>query len=179
LSGQCGLNDSKGAFGTRLHEREALLLRRMFSSSNDESLLGMRAKLSMPVVGIGAPAANFYPPIGELLETEVVVPVDADVANAIGAVVGQVKQSAQLTITPVSAKRVVVHAPRQQREFDDLEEAASWASELVQQMATEKAELAGARQIDVKLQRHDNTVDYQGQVTFFESTIVAIATGQV
>ncbi len=174
------LNDSRGQFGIGLHQRESALLRKMFvSNTEDGSLLGMKAQLSLPVVGIGAPASNFYPPISRLLETEVIVPADADVANAIGAVVGQVKQTAQLTITPVSAKRVMVHAPEQQREFDDLEEAASWASDLVVRMATEKAELAGASQIQVKLQRHDNAVDYQGQVTFFESTIIAIAIGQI
>jgi len=174
------LNDSKGEFGTSLHARESALLRSMFTShTNKESLLAMKAQLSLPVVGIGAPASNFYPPIGQLLQTEVVVPADADVANAIGAVVGQVKQTAQLTITPVSGKRVMVHAPQQQREFDDLEEAAGWASDLVQRIATEKAELAGACHVEVKLQRHDNAVDYQGQVTFFESTIIAIASGQI
>lgn len=174
------LNDSRGEFGIALHAREASLLRKMFvSGSAEQPLLRMNAQLSMPVVGIGAPATNFYPPICGLLNTEVVVPEDADVANAIGAVVGQIKQTAQLTITPVSGKRVMVHAPTEQREFDDLELAAGWASDLVVQMATEKAERAGASHIEVKLQRHDNAVDYQGQVTFFESTIVAVASGQL
>ena len=130
-------------------------------------------------MGIGAPAFSFYPPVGQLLNTEVIVPQHADVANAIGAVVGQVKQTAQLTITPVSGKRVMVHAHQQQREFEDLEEAAGWASDLVVQIAREKAELAGAVHIEVDLQRRDNSVDFQGQVTFFESTIVAVASGQI
>ena len=43
----------------------------------------------------------------------------------------------------------------------------------------EKAELAGAVHIEVDLQRRDNSVDFQGQVTFFESTIVAVASGQI
>ena len=174
------LNDSSGEFGTRLHPRESALLQKMFvSETGAGSLLGMQAQLSLPVVGIGAPAFSFYPPVGQLLNTEVIVPQHADVANAIGAVVGQVKQTAQLTITPVSGKRVMVHAPHQQREFEDLEEAAGWASDLVVQIATEKAELAGAVHVEVKLQRRDNAVDYQGQVTFFESTIVAVASGQI
>jgi len=173
------INDSRGEFGVGLHWREATLLRKMFSGDSNDALLGMNAQLSLPVVAIGAPAANFYPPVSRLLSTEVVVPQHADVANAIGSVVGRVKQSAQLTITPVSGKRVMVHAPQQQREFEELEEAAVWASEIVREMATEKAQKAGGQQIEVKLQRNDNSVDYQGQVTFFESTIIAVATGEI
>jgi N-methylhydantoinase A/oxoprolinase/acetone carboxylase beta subunit len=174
------LNESRGTFGRAMRRQESVLLREMFTSSSaNDKLLGMSARLSLPVVAIGAPAARLYPPVADLLNTEVIVPPNADVANAVGSVVGQVKQSAQITISPVSGKRVMVHAPQQQREFDDLEEAAQWAQELVSQLATDKAQRAGAQQISVVVDRHDNAVDYQGQVTFFESTIIAVATGQI
>ena len=158
-----------------------MLLEQMFEGrgkNNQPGFLSMRAQLSVPVVGIGAPAASFYPPISNFLDVEVVVPEHAEVANAVGAVVGVVKQAVQLTITPVSGKRVMVHAPHEQREFDSLEPAASWAIEVASEAAFAKAEQAGARQIEVAVDRKDNIVEHQGQTTFFESTIIATASGR-
>lgn len=175
------INESNSRFGVPLHPKERALLEQMFNSttnSDSDGILGMNAQLSIPVVGIGAPAHSFYPPIADFLSAEVIVPQHAEVANAIGAVVGVVKQSVQLTISPLSAKRVIVHAPQEQREFDDLEPAALWATELATTLVLEKARRAGGKQLQVDIDRSDNIVEQQGQRTFFESTIVATATGR-
>ena len=47
--------------------------------------------LDRPLVGLGASARVYYPAIGERLASECLVPEDADVANAIGAVAGEVR----------------------------------------------------------------------------------------
>lgn len=175
------INDNNGRFGRSMDPAQRSLLEQMFNSaagSGSSAPLKMQAQLSIPVVGIGAPASTFYPPVADLLQSQVIVPEHAEVANAIGAVVGVVKQSVQITITPVSATRVLVHAPAGQREFDELEPAAQWASELAEKLALEKAQNAGGTQIQIKLDRSDNIVEQQGQTTFFESTIVATATGR-
>jgi len=187
------INDAEGAFGRALHPRNRALLERMFASrAFDEASDGasgvegrekspwleMTAKLNVPVVGIGAPAQSFYLPIAEFMDVEVVVPEHAEVANAVGAVVGVVRQSAQITISPVAGQqRVVVHAPQEQKEFDDLELAAVWAIEVASELASKKALEAGGSNLDVKVDRRDNSVEEGGQVTFFESIIVATATG--
>ncbi len=175
------INEVNGVFGVTLHPKQRALLEQMFAADDnapDGNLLSMRARLTTPVVGIGAPAASFYPPISNFLDVEVVVPEHAEVANAVGAIVGVVKQSVQITITPVSGKRVMVHAPDEQREFDTLEPAAHWACEVAKQAAIDKAETAGGSDIKVRVDRKDNIVEHQGQSTFFESTILAIATGR-
>lgn len=179
------INDVEGAFGRSLHPRNRALLERMFASevaSNnaEEEMpwLAMTAKLNVPVIGIGAPAQSFYPPIADFMDVEVVVPEHAEVANAVGAVVGVVRQSAQITISPVAGQnRVVVHAPQEQKEFDDLELAAGWAIELASELASQKARDAGGSNLELKVDRRDNSVEEGGQVTFFESVIVATATG--
>ena len=174
------VNDSNGVFGAPLHPKQRSLLEQMFNSAADPDqagLIKMQAELTMPVVGIGAPAHSFYPPIEKIMRSRVVVPEHAEVANAIGAVAGVVKQSVQLTISPVSAKRVMVHAPTEQREFDELEPAAKWATELATEMALARAAQAGGRQLQVKVDRQDNVVEQQGQTTFFESIIIATASG--
>jgi N-methylhydantoinase A/oxoprolinase/acetone carboxylase beta subunit len=47
-------------------------------------------KLAMPIIGIGAPAGIFLPPVAEVLQTELVLPPHYAVANAVGAVAGSV-----------------------------------------------------------------------------------------
>lgn len=171
------INEMNGVFGQTLHAKQRSLLQQMFRGGSD--MLSLRAGLSLPVVGIGAPALRFYPAMADYLDVEVDVPEHAEVANAVGAVVGVVKQLIQITITPISGRRVMVHAPEQQREFDTLEPAAEWASQIAGQLALKKAESAGGSQITVSIARSDNIVEHQGQTTFFESTIVATATGRV
>ena len=175
------INDAEGTFGKPMHARSRSLLERMFAGSAAEASqdwLGMTAKLNVPVIGIGAPAQSFYPPIADFIEASVVVPEHAEVANAVGAVVGVVRQTVKLTISPIAGqKRVVVHAPQEQKEFDDLELAAAWAIELAASLATQKVCDAGGSGIEVKTVREDNAVEEGGQVTFFESSIVATATG--
>lgn len=181
------LNDESGRFGRPLSTQQRELLHRLFSAgagSASEPLkrhsdLSLQARLALPVIGIGAPARCFYPPLGKLLNGTVEVPEHAEVANAIGAVVGIVRHRAQVVITPVSAKRVMVHAGEQQREFDDLEEAASWAAECARAAALKKAEQAGGSQLEVAIERDDNIVERDGQSTFFESTIIATVSGRV
>ena len=52
-------------------------------------LVALDAALNLPVVGLGASAATYYGAVGERLGTEVILPQHAGVANALGAVVGQ------------------------------------------------------------------------------------------
>lgn len=172
------INDEKEQFGKPLHPREQALLKTMFAEDGSQSL-GLQARLSLPVVGIGAPAQCFYPPISDLMQVEVIVPEHAEVANALGAVVGRVRQTAEITISPLDgSQRVVVHA-KERREFDDLEDAAAWATEIASTMASAKATDAGGIDIELVTERHDNVVEDMGHKTFFESTIIAIASGRI
>ena len=174
------INDAEGMFGKPMNLHNRKLLDRMFANENtapENQYLSMTARLDLPVVGIGAPAQSFYPPIADFMDVEVVVPEHAEVANAVGAVVGVVRQSMQITISPLAGLSVVVHAPEEQKEFEELEAAADWATALATDLATQKAREAGGSDIVVKTERHDNSVEEGGQVTFFESIIIATATG--
>ncbi len=174
------INDAEGVFGRPINSHNKKLLERMFtdeSGVNENQWMGLTARLNVPVIGIGAPAQSFYPPIADFMDVEVVVPEHAEVANAVGAVVGVVRQTAQITISPLAGHSVIVHAPQEQREFENLELAAQWAIQLATELATQKAIGAGGSAIVVKTDRCDNSVEEGGQVTFFESIILATATG--
>lgn len=99
------------------------------------------------LIGIGAPAHIFLEKAGRLLGTEVLIPPHAKVANAIGAIVGNVTASAEIEIVPVYAVldlkcyRVI---GSETLEFEDYEEAYSYAKEEGKRIAGEKAKSRGA-----------------------------------
>lgn len=72
----------------------------------DESLnrrnpyLASEIRLQMPIIGIGAPAGIFLPPVAELLRTELVLPPHYEVANAVGAVAGSAVVEKEAWILP-------------------------------------------------------------------------------
>jgi len=100
------------------------------------------------------------------------------VANALGAVVGSVRQSQRLTITSAGGKRVRVHAASGPREFDELEEGAQWCIEELTQQVRELATQAGAVECEIEVERVDNIVEKDGQSVFFESVITVYASGR-
>ena len=55
-------------------------------------LCASTARLGVPVIGLGASAPAYYGAVGDRLGCPMILPEHAGVANAIGAVVGQVVQ---------------------------------------------------------------------------------------
>ncbi len=59
------------------------------------SLVSFKAKLNLPIVGIGAPASYLLPEVATRLETEAFFPDHHEVGNALGAVMMALKESQQ------------------------------------------------------------------------------------
>jgi N-methylhydantoinase A/oxoprolinase/acetone carboxylase beta subunit len=64
-----------------------------------DGLINLSISLDRVLVGLGASANVYYPDIGKRLSSECHVPEHADVANAIGAVAGEVRVHKTVTIT--------------------------------------------------------------------------------
>jgi N-methylhydantoinase A/oxoprolinase/acetone carboxylase beta subunit len=58
----------------------------------------LTARLGVPVIGLGASAPSYYGAVGKVLGCEMILPEHAGVANAIGAVVGQVEALELVTL---------------------------------------------------------------------------------
>ncbi len=69
------------------------------SLDKQSGFVSFSLKLDRPLVGLGASAKVYYPAIGERLSSKCHVPEHADVANAIGAVAGEVRVQQTVTIT--------------------------------------------------------------------------------
>jgi N-methylhydantoinase A/oxoprolinase/acetone carboxylase beta subunit len=61
--------------------------------------LRLQATLLHPVIGIGAPAACFVPDACLRLNAQSIIPLHADVANAVGAIIGSISITHQIRIT--------------------------------------------------------------------------------
>ncbi|MEE9307273.1 MAG: hydantoinase/oxoprolinase family protein [Spirochaetia bacterium] len=147
-------------------------------------LFGVSLNLKRPLVAIGAPVATYYPDVAESLHTELVIPSHAEVANAVGAVVGSVMQSVRVLISPLdggvraSGELFRVHCEDGVHDFHELEEAASFAVEAAKARAEELARRAGASSVKVVADREDHNAMAAGEEFFVQSLVTATATGR-
>ena len=133
----------------------------------------------MSLVGVGAPAASYYPAVAQGLGVRLVVPPHADVANAVGAVLGQVAQRVHITVTQPVRGTFKVFTPDGPQDFRGLDAAIAQARTLAAQEAKARALAAGAVDAQVVFSQEDNQVnnDIDGNV-FFEATVTATAWGR-
>ncbi|MDG2025772.1 MAG: hydantoinase/oxoprolinase family protein [Acidimicrobiales bacterium] len=134
--------------------------------------------LAVPLVGLGAPAANYYPAIAELLGTDIVVPEHADVANAIGAVVGKVRIRRQVTVTAPRRGIFRVHAGGDPETCYEKDDAQARAFEVA--TATVRSEMvdAGAAECELETFWSERSADVEGREMFVEGTATVIGSGR-
>ncbi len=141
-------------------------------------VFSLRFAPQLPLVAVGAPAGIYYPQVADGLGMALVLPPYAEVANAVGAVLGQVSQRVHLTVSqPVRGVfRVFTNAGP--RDFDTLAPAIALAQDLASAEARERALEAGAASATVMLSRWNNQVDndIDGNM-FFEARVTATASG--
>jgi len=137
-------------------------------------------KLGIDLVAIGAPAALYYPGIGELLHADTVVPRWAEVANAVGAAAGSVVQRAKVVVRPVNGDEEAfrVHYAEGVRDFREFEEAVLFGREQAAKDAESKARKAGAAGFEVRVERRDIKARATEGEVFIETEILATAVGR-
>jgi N-methylhydantoinase A/oxoprolinase/acetone carboxylase beta subunit len=143
------------------------------------SLFHLRFAADHPVVGVGAPAATFFPDAVERLGVELALPAHAEVANAFGAVMGSVVQRAHVMVTQPLHGRFIVHSDQEPIQFESLEEAIEKAAAIAKAKVKGMAQSAGADVMDVELSQDENHVrhDIDGDL-FLETRVTATAVGQ-
>jgi len=142
-------------------------------------MLGVALQLKRPLVGIGAPAAIYYPDIARRLGTSHLVPRHAEVCNAVGAVAGGVSQRAQVTITSPEEGIFRLHGLSGPRDLSSLEAAFEAGEVLAAETARALAEAAGAEEIRVELAREERSAPLAGgRVVFVEGRVTARAYGR-
>jgi N-methylhydantoinase A/oxoprolinase/acetone carboxylase beta subunit len=148
------------------------------SGNTEKRLLSISTTLHTPIAALGAPAGSYYPAVADLLNTTVIQSEYASVANAVGAVVGVIRQEIVIEIQAAGGKQVRVLFAEGPQDYATLEAGALAATTRCTQLVREKAVQAGAVDPAIRTQRVDNAVRQGNETVFFDSRITAIAVGR-
>lgn len=165
----------------RWHEAPEVLARHELlhaGLSQRPGLVAIRAELSAPVIALGASAGCYYGAVAERLGARLVVPEHAGVANAVGAVVGQVSMHADGTVTSPGPGRFVAHLRDGPRAFTTPDAAIAALDADLRAEAGAKALRAGVSTPQFRLERTDTVASVEGQPMFIESRLRLTATGR-
>ena len=150
----------------------------MAGLSQHSGVVQVDLRLGVPVIGLGASAAAYYVAAGERLNTRMILPKHAGVANAIGAVVGQVAMRASGTVTSPGAGSFAVHLPEGIRQFLTADDAMTALEDALRSEAGESARAAGVEEIRFTVARNIKQVDIEGQPMFIEASVKVTAQGR-
>jgi len=156
-------------------------------------LLSLGFRLNRPVVALGGAAGLLMPDAAAGFAAEVVRPPHHDVANAVGAVVGEVRRTAEIVITAEAEDRYVLHGDLHgasghgasghgaagPRVFADIETAVAAAVPLATEAALARARESGAADAEVSLRRLERKATLKdGAAVWVELRLVATASGR-
>ncbi|MGI6031361.1 MAG: hydantoinase/oxoprolinase family protein [Eubacteriales bacterium] len=157
---------------------------RLASGQQAQPLLSMPFRTDFALVGIGAPIGVFLPKVAQLLGTRAVIPEYHHVANALGAIMGNVCADSSVEIrpqyTPKGIAGYMVYGHTRNQEFEALAEAEQFALEEAKLAAQQEAERRGARgEITVTAQLQQHAVDTKDSPIYLGTRAVAHAMGSI
>lgn len=143
-----------------------------------ESIARLSVSLDRPVIGLGASAPLHYAGLGSLVGSQCIVPDDTDVANALGAVVGQVRVTAEAHVSQPREGLFRVAAGGAIVDFNSEPAALAEAEAQIRRLVTARADAAGAQTAEVEIFRDVRTATVEAQRTFIEAYLIATASGR-
>lgn len=146
--------------------------------SGESGIAGARLDIDRPVIGLGASAPVYYPAIGDILGTKCIVPSDTDVANALGAVVGQVRVSVEAHISQPVEGLFRVMAGEVVKDFQIEEESIAFAEGVLKHQVGQLALEAGTDDAHITILRDISAATVEDQRKFIEAVLVATASGR-
>lgn len=134
--------------------------------------------LDRPLVGLGASAPVYYPAIAAMLASDSAIPADSDVANAIGAVVGQIRTTATVFVTMPEDGIYVLNGAGETLRFTDEERSFALARQRAIEVAMTQARLNGAVDPVIALDEQVDAPEVEGNRKLVEARFVATASGR-
>lgn len=141
-------------------------------------IVQFRVVLDRPLVGLGASAPVYYPAIADMFGAESAIPADAGVANAVGAVVGQVRSMVTVFVTMPEEGIFIVGGTGESVRFIDESEAFALAKERAMTAALTAARINGADEPAVTLTEEIDAPEVEGRRKLMEARFTAIASGR-
>lgn len=146
--------------------------------SSHRGIVEVTARLGVPVIGLGASAPSYYGAVGDRLGARMVLPEHAGVANAIGAVVGQVSQRVSGLVSSPAEGRYVAHLASGLVAFATRDEALSALETALTAEGEARAKAAGAEDVQTRTTRAISEADIEGRTMFIEATVTVTASGR-
>ena len=172
----CVLHED-GLDGT--HLINSPLIARALDRTN--AMARMAMILDRPLIGLGAGAAAYYPDAGDILGVQCLVPEHADVANAIGAVVGQVRVHVTAEINVTESQHFLITGSElnlTKSEFTGEVDAIAAARAACLNAAELKARAAGSTDVSTRLSEDIKHSEHEGRRLFVSARITAVASGR-
>jgi N-methylhydantoinase A/oxoprolinase/acetone carboxylase beta subunit len=142
----------------------------VFSGGSRHYAVGIHLK--RPVIGIGAPVGYFLPQAAAFLDTPVIIPEHADVANAIGAVTSQVVITRRLRIVTEPEQTFAIQGIAGIHRFNSLADADAFARHTLTRMVTQEGRTAGTSAEEVQLASEDQTLTADDGSDLFKARII-------
>ncbi|MBP1692702.1 MAG: Hydantoinase/oxoprolinase [Chloroflexi bacterium] len=150
----CPLPQSE--YGSNRHRLDRWLFDENLNQQNP--FLGSNIFLKVPMVGIGAPAKALLPAVAAALGTVITFPDHYEVANAIGAVAGNVMVRQEGEIYPniegAAWNGFFVQAGNVLTRFEQFGEARAYGMQTLKNLAIAEAQAAGAENIIAHCEEH-------------------------
>jgi len=132
-----------------------------------------------PVIGIGAPIKFFLPQAVTPFKAKAIVPENADVANAIGAITSHVFIQKQLWIVPGKEDGFIVEGISGARKFKNIDDADWFVREELADIIHKKAIEAGTSCRSITFETKDSIpLAASGEAVFLKRTISASLKGR-
>lgn len=159
---------------------EALAQHRLTKAglAQHRGVVELSLKLGVPVIGLGASAPSYYGAVGERLHCQMILPEHAGVANAIGAVAGQVSQRVTGTVSSPAEGRFVAHLASGIQSFSTSEAALAALEVALTTEASTRARDAGAVDLRLAVDRDVREVEIEGRQMFIEAKVTVTASGR-
>ena len=142
-------------------------------------LVNLKLSLDTGVIALGASAATHYPHVAHLMGVGLTVPDHADVAGAVGAAAGTVRQRVMISVSQPDEGRFRVHLPTGPQDMTDMEAALQAARDAATALANDRALQAGATFVDVCLSENVKLVPLSAdRDMFIEALVYATADGR-
>ena len=148
-----------------------------FFSSQENFNIGVR--LRKPIVFIGAPAHAYAADLQRFMDIHISVPEYNEVANAVGAITGAIRESVTILIRPCEGEGFVAYTALQKLHFDSLDDAKRRSSELAGELVREKAQRAGARHFNVQVSVEDKKVHLSEDDEVYLETLVTASVSSI
>lgn len=142
------------------------------------NIVKLHAGLNVPLVGLGASARTYYGAVGKVLSCETVLPDNGHVANAIGAVVGQITMRETGEIDSDSNGGFRAYLADGPAIFASEKDALAALEKTLATKAELDARNAGAIDIQTQIDRDIEKAEINGQSKFVKAIITVSASGR-